>query len=444
MHANSSIWTERRHQRPDKGDGDLRDAFQRDKARVMHSASFRRLQAKTQVVGIGINDFYRTRLTHSLEAAQIGTGIVNHLCKQQPDLAAKLQLNEHLIESLCLAHDIGHPPFGHGGEVAMHYMMSDHGGFEGNAQTFRIISKLEPYSKKHGMNLARRTALGLIKYPNYIDNLLNPSLKVDKPINSKLVKAYQWHPPKGLYQCDEDSFDWLLSPIPNKDKDEFMSVQLKKQKHHNTHYKSLDCSIMELADDIAYGIHDLEDAVATSMVSQSYFIDEVVKPIESMQLEGLSTQIQTINTQLFSGDSFLRKSAVGALVNYFITCIFIDKQDVFESDLLDYQAKFPFDFAKALTIFKQFVFKHVIKKPELQLQRYKGQQMIMALFEAFSTEPMRLLPVNTVNRWEKAEELQLGQRIIADYISGMTDEYASRIYGQLFLPYNGLSLSSLA
>jgi dGTPase len=180
------------------------------------------------------------------------------------------------------------------------------------------------------------------------------------------------------------------------------------------------------------------------MVSQSYFIDEVVKPIESMQLEGLSTQIQTINTQLFSGDSFLRKSAVGALVNYFITCIFIDKQDVFESDLLDYQAKFPFDFAKALTIFKQFVFKHVIKKPELQLQRYKGQQMIMALFEAFSTEPMRLLPVNTVNRWEKAEELQLGQRIIADYISGMTDEYASRIYGQLFLPYNGLSLSSLA
>jgi dGTPase len=444
MQASDQIWTQRSHQRPDKGDGDIRNAFQRDKARVMHSASFRRLQAKTQVVGIGINDFYRTRLTHSLEAAQIGTGIVSHICSCQPELAEALQLNEHLIESLCLAHDIGHPPFGHGGEVAMHYMMSEHGGFEGNAQTFRIVSKLEPYSKNHGMNLARRTALGLIKYPNYIDNLLNPALTVEKPINSKLVKAYEWHPPKGLYQCDSDSFDWLLSPLSNHDKDEFVTVIQHAKSHHTTKYKSLDCSIMELADDIAYGIHDLEDAVATSMVSQAYFINEVVQPIRQLGLTGLSEQIEALNTQLFSGDSFSRKSAVGALVNYFITCIQINKQDIFESDLLDYQACFSSDFAVALNIFKKFVFKHVIKKPELQLQRYKGQQMIMALFEAFSTEPMRLLPVNTVRRWEEAEKEGLGQRIIADYISGMTDEYASRIYGQLFLPSNGLSLSTLA
>lgn len=444
MQAANKIWTERSHQRLDKGDGDLRNAFQRDKARVMHSASFRRLQAKTQVVGIGINDFYRTRLTHSLEAAQIGTGIINHISATQNDLAEHLNLSEHLIESLCLAHDIGHPPFGHGGEVAMHYMMSEHGGFEGNAQTFRIVSKLEPYSKSHGMNLARRTALGLIKYPNYIDKLLNHSLTVSKPSNSKLVKAYEWHPPKGLYSCDSDSFDWLLAPLSNSDRDLFVQIQEFTTSHHKTKFKSLDCSIMELADDIAYGIHDLEDAVATAMVSQAHFEQEVVKPIQGLALNGLSKQIDKISCQLFSGDSFSRKSAVGALVNYFITCIQIEKLDYFESDLLDYQACFSSGFADALNIFKQFVFKHVIKKPELQLQRYKGQQMIMALFEAFSTEPTRLLPVNTVTRWETAEKENLGQRIIADYISGMTDEYASRVYGQLFLPSNGLSLSTLA
>ena len=109
--THSNEWTERRLTRLEKRDGDHRNAYQRDKARIMHSAAFRRLQAKTQVLGIGISDFYRTRLTHSLEAAQIGTGIAAQLSKKQPELASQLGLDEHLIESLCLAHDIGHPPF---------------------------------------------------------------------------------------------------------------------------------------------------------------------------------------------------------------------------------------------------------------------------------------------------------------------------------------------
>ncbi len=93
-------------------DGDHRNPYQRDKARVLHSAAFRRLQAKTQVLGVGLSDFYRTRLTHSLEAAQIGTGITAQLCGKFPDIASKLALDATLIETLCLAHDIGHPPFG--------------------------------------------------------------------------------------------------------------------------------------------------------------------------------------------------------------------------------------------------------------------------------------------------------------------------------------------
>jgi dGTPase len=136
-------WSDRIGKRVSKRDGDHRTAYQRDKARIMHSAAFRRLQSKTQVMGVGIGDFYRTRLTHSLEAAQIGTGIAAQLSQKHPDLASLLEIDEHLIETICLAHDIGHPPFGHGGEIALHYMMHEHGGFEGNGQTFRILTKLE-------------------------------------------------------------------------------------------------------------------------------------------------------------------------------------------------------------------------------------------------------------------------------------------------------------
>lgn len=187
-------WSERKGERVIKRDGDHRTAFQRDKARIMHSAAFRRLQAKTQIMGVGISDFYRTRLTHSLEAAQIGTGIAAQLAQQHPELAKVLELDEHLIETICLAHDIGHPPFGHGGEIALHYMMHQHGGFEGNGQTFRILTKLEAYTENDGMNLARRSLLGVIKYPNFMNTLSNPLCIVDKSERFSKVKASQWLP----------------------------------------------------------------------------------------------------------------------------------------------------------------------------------------------------------------------------------------------------------
>ena len=129
-------WEARKSNEQKMRRNDHRSAYQRDRARILHSAAFRRLQAKTQVHGAGHHDFYRTRLTHSLEASQIGTGIVAQLKIKQPEFRDLLPSNS-LMESLCLAHDIGHPPFGHGGEVALNYMMREHGGFEGNAQTFQ-------------------------------------------------------------------------------------------------------------------------------------------------------------------------------------------------------------------------------------------------------------------------------------------------------------------
>ena len=211
-------WLARRLERVAKRHQDHRSPFQRDRARILHSAAFRRLQSKTQVMGSGQSDFHRTRLTHSLEASQIGSGIIAQIRSKYPQRSAELfPSDDSLIESLCLAHDIGHPPFGHGGEVALHYMMRDHGGFEGNGQTFRIVAHLEPFSEHFGMNLTRRTLLGLIKYPQTLNNLQQNIPQV-LPASFRQLEAAKWHPPKGLYLDDIAMINWVLAPLSQQDK----------------------------------------------------------------------------------------------------------------------------------------------------------------------------------------------------------------------------------
>jgi dGTPase len=435
------VWTERKLLKQSLRDGDHRNAYQRDKARILHSAAFRRLQAKTQVLGVGMSDFYRTRLTHSLEASQIGQGIAAQLRTKYPQLTDNLGLNDQLIEALCLAHDIGHPPYGHGGEVALHYMMHKNGGFEGNGQTFRIVTKLEPYTLEYGMNLSRRTLLGLVKYPNYIDSLSLPYSQHSIVDSHRKIKADQWHPPKGLYSCDQDMFDWLLAPLSKSDKDTFIKFDQKHNNHGKTRFKSFDCSIMELADDIAYGIHDLEDAIVMGIVNQQQFIEEVTRPIIDISDFSLSASINDLTNKLFSNLHHERKDAIGGLVNSFVTAIeIVSVKAEFEEPLLKYNAAFPSEYQQALSIFKNFVFKRVIKKPDIQLLEYKGQQVVMELFEAFASDPERLLPDNTKQRWLEAETSGNGLRVISDYISGMTDGFAARLYANLFSPSsNGIS-----
>ncbi|MDF2177670.1 anti-phage deoxyguanosine triphosphatase [Aliiglaciecola sp. CAU 1673] len=429
----SADWLARR-QAQSQREGDHRSPFQRDKARVLHSAAFRRLQAKTQVLGVGMNDFHRTRLTHSLEASQIGQGIAAQLGQKYPALADKLELNSTLIEALCLAHDIGHPPFGHGGEIALNYMMRNDGGFEGNGQTFRIVTKLEPYTEGYGMNLCRRTLLGLVKYPNLISALeCRPAL-----VESSVLRVSDWVPPKGLFADDLAVFEWLLSPLSRQERDAFCQFDARPGRHHKTRYKSFDCSVMELADDIAYSIHDLEDAIVTGIVRQDSFEQWVVKPIQALQLGWLSKQMSELATQLFSPHHYDRKDAIGALVNAFITAIEIQETSpVFTLSLLAYNAQLQSGYDQALEAFKAFVYNQVISKAEVQMLEYKGQQLVIALFGAFAAEPERLLPENTKRRWCIAQEQGQGKRVIADYIAGMTDDFASRLYGQLFLPKTG-------
>jgi len=438
-------WQERQQESVAKRQHDHRSPFQRDRARILHSAAFRRLQSKTQVMGSGQSDFYRTRLTHSLEASQIGSGIIAQLRSKYASLCSQLFPDDDtLIESLCLAHDIGHPPFGHGGEVALHFMMRDHGGFEGNGQTFRIVAHLEPFSEHAGMNLTRRSLLGLLKYPQVIEKLINQQ-DVEVPKNHRQLKAKNWHPPKGIYSDDINILNWVLAPLSLNDKELFQQIKINKNKHHKTLFKSLDCSIMELADDIAYGIHDLEDAIVTGIVTQTDFDEHVIGKLLEIDDAWLNDYTQTLTGRLFCQQHFKQKEAIGGLVNYLITAIeIVDSNEVdgnsFEEPLLKYNARLPSEMAQVLQIFKDFVYQFVIKQTGIQRIEYRGQQIVMEIFEALSSDPMRLLPSNTAKRWQHAKDKKLNpHRVIADYVAGMTDEYATRLYQTLFSPTSGTS-----
>lgn len=413
---------------------DHRSPFQRDRARILHAAAFRRLQAKTQVHGTSLNDFHRTRLTHSLEAAQIGTGIVAQIKLKQPEFRELLP-SDSLIDSLCLAHDIGHPPYGHGGEIALNYMMRDHGGFEGNAQTFRIVTSLEPYTESHGMNLARRTLLGLLKYPSLLSTTRAEVLPA-AVVHQRQLKAKDWTPAKGIYDCDRANLNWVLDPLHASDRVLLTLMRCEPSspmEHRKTRYKSLDCSIMELADDIAYGVHDLEDAIVLGMVTRDQWQDVAASQLAQCDDPWFSEHITKLSDMLFSDKHYVRKDAIGGMVNALLTSISVKAIDApFQSELLSFNAFIDPPMAEGLEVLKRFVSQYVIQIPQVQRFEYKGQQLIMDLFEALSADPERLLPQATGEKWHKAQQQSEGMRVICDYIAAMTDAYAQRLHQQLF------------
>ncbi|MBU2918646.1 deoxyguanosinetriphosphate triphosphohydrolase family protein [Psychrosphaera sp. F3M07] len=411
---------------------DHRDAFQRDRARVLHSAAFRRLQSKTQILSVGKNDFYRTRLTHSLEVAQIGTGLTAQLRQSTQVLASPLLQallpSDALIESLCLAHDLGHPPFGHGGEVALHYMMRDSGGFEANGQTFRIATELEPYTKSFGMDLTRRTLLGLIKYPRLLDAPTPSNIEEN---GMYLIKAADWKPTKGIFIDDGKSFDWVLKDLTEPDRQLLLTLN-----NNATVYKSFDASIMELADDIAYGVHDLEDAIVLNNVTKEKWLDQVLPILLEIENPWSKKHSANLTEMLFSHEHHLRKNAIGALVNHLITNItIIEVNPAFTEPLLKYNATLVDSAMALLDVLKKFVFNNVIMATQIQQLEFKGQRMLMAMFDAFKSDPLRLLPNSIKQEWINADSKGNNpDRILSDYLASMSDEHATRVYQNLFSP----------
>jgi len=403
---------------------------QRDRARIIHSAAFRRLQAKTQVLGVGESDFYRTRLTHSLEVAQIGSGICESLREKYENHEEYQKWIPSLsqIEAICLGHDLGHPPFGHGGEVALNYYMNERGGFEGNGQTLRIVSKLGEYSPCHGIDLTRRTTLGLLKYPSVHDDVAN--YDKENSIGKRNIERFK--PPKCIHNDEKDVLDWVLKPFHSEEKSKFIEIRSNERGHSKSIHKSFDTSIMEFADDIAYGVHDLEDAIALQLISIQQWQKGVVEKLGASSL--IYQDLDFFTTKLFSEVNKDRKHAISKIVAYLISSIFIAEKSEFETPLFRYQAKMDAEAQELLNLLKKFVYETVIQRPEIQILEYKGQQSIMSLFEVLHDNPKRLLPRSTYERYAATGK---EARVISDYLSGMTDSYATKLYHKLFSPSIG-------
>jgi dGTPase len=227
---------------PDKRPG--RSPFQRDRARVLHSSALRRLAAKTQVVEVGQADFPRTRLTHSLECAQIGR-----------ELGAALGADPDLVDAACLAHDLGHPPFGHNGEFALAKIAAGCGGFEGNAQSLRLLTRLEAKVPGSGLNLTRATLDATLKYPWLAGAAPRPADDAVAPEAGTDKSAVGKGPKYGCYDEDAEIFGWIRNGAPPG-------------------RPSLEAQVMDWADDVAYSVHDLEDGLHSGLITMEKLQDQ--------------------------------------------------------------------------------------------------------------------------------------------------------------------------
>lgn len=426
-------------------DEDARDVGDVDYARVIHSASFRRLQGKTQILNLGDSDFYRTRLTHSLEVAQIAGGLVRQLAKSFPDHPAVGALPDRSqIHAVACSHDLGHPPFGHGGEMALNYCMRDAGGFEGNGQTLRLLSRLENFSANAGANLSRRSMLGILKYPAPLSVLANSAIRPKLQNGLSVLQTIDLGastPPKCYLDSETDVVEWILTPLTDADRAQFTQFEVRDGKHARTLHKSLDCSIMDLADDIAYGVHDLEDAIALSLVSPQRF-SEQIRPkdcasfIEARRKKAPAESndpYEAMVSGLFGG-SDSRKRWISRLVGHLITAVEFVEQPQFAAQLLRWRVALPEGQANFLRVLKEFVMSEVIRSPGVQHLEFKGQSMVVSVFEALQSDPERLLPRDAHARFE-VEDRSL--RAISDFVAGMTDTYLLKTYERLFAPRMG-------
>jgi dGTPase len=441
-------WSERREGWRAQGD-DARDAASIDYARVIHSASFRRLQGKTQILNIGDSDFYRNRLTHSIEVAQIAGGLARQLRKDlgEDHPAAPWIPDLTMIQAVGAVHDLGHPPFGHGGEIALNYCMRGDGGFEGNGQTLRILSRLEKFSEKAGANLTRRTLLGVLKYPapysavRSLDQTLAPCLSPGTTA-IRVIDRAACKPPKCYLDSESDVVAWLLESLPAADRERFVEWTPVAGRHGKTRHKSFDCSIMDLADDIAFGVHDLEDALAMRLMGEEAIRSLIPESECACFLDMLKTRypgefgndVYKGFVDALVGEGARRKRFISRLVHHFITHCRIVEDEAFATPLLRYRLGLPEPQKRFLEALKSAVAKKVIRSATVQHLEFKGQNMVVAVFEAFASDPHALLPEVTLERYVKSGD---PQRVICDHIAGMTDAFLLKTYERLFSPRMG-------
>lgn len=439
------IWQERKSGWTKKPQ-DARTPGDIDYARVIHSGSFRRLQGKTQILNLGDSDFYRTRLTHSLEVAQIAGGLGAQLRQNFPDHdAIKYIPDRSMLQAIACTHDLGHPPFGHGGEVALNYCMRKNGGFEGNGQTLRILSKLEKFSDSDGADLCREALLGVLKYPVAFSAVANPDMvpqMLPETSGTPLLDRTASKPPKCYMDSETDVVEWLLKPLTDNDRKEFQASDSKPKKHAKARHKSFACSIMDLADDISFGIHDMEDALALRLVDANSFRRHVTPK----KCEGLLDYLNSnyagkygndvydgLVERIF-GDGDERKHQINRILNFVIPSVELEELPEFEEPRLRYRARLPEPVARFVEAVKDFIREEVIFSPSVQHLEFKGQMMVISVFEVLKSDPKSFLPPDIYKKYQcSADPL----RDICDYVAGMTDTYLLKTFERLFSPRMG-------
>ncbi|GMA49332.1 deoxyguanosinetriphosphate triphosphohydrolase [Alicyclobacillus contaminans] len=389
-----------------KADNDSRDAFERDYARVIHSASFRRLQGKMQLLGTQTSDYYRTRLTHSLEVSQIGTEIATKINSKH----MKRPVSKALVAMACLAHDLGNPPFGHYGEKVLNYLMQNYGGFEGNAQTLPIVCDLERKSEKYnGLNLTLASRVALVKYN------VTAQAKKDK---RSLAEG------KFIYTEHEEIVRGTGGMKP----------------------QSLECQIMELSDDIAYACHDLEDSLKSGILSL-----EDVKWYIAHHSDNPKNTLHQFDEILkiasdFSGDSHgdtFHKSITSVLINKFVNDVQVvpySKEELAKKGTEFKQGLGLCEYRELVKQLKKAVYELLVSRPDVAEEEIKGGIMLKRLFEMLVDErynyKLRLFPLEyqlLINKVKDKEQRKGAiYRAACDYIAGMTDAFAIKLYKKHF------------
>lgn len=360
----------------------MRTAFQRDRDRVIHAGAFRRLKHKTQVFVYHEGDYYRTRLTHSIEVAQVARTI-----------ARSLSLDEDLAEALALAHDLGHTPFGHAGEDALDAAMEPYGGFDHNAQTLRVLTDLEHrYAEFDGLNLTWETLEGIVKHNG---PLIGPNAPKGEPIDGTILKF-------------NDVFDLRL--------DTFAGVEAQ---------------VAAMADDIAYNAHDIDDGVRAGLFRLEDF-------------RGVPLAGAAVDEVLRGNPALERSRAVNEVTRRVIDAMVIDLLDETKGRLGAAKpispdevrslgrsvVSFSKELADADLALKAFLFENMYRHTRVNEMTEKACEVVTDLFGHLFLRPDDL-PSEWQAHLDNAADESDRARVIADYIAGMTDRYALQLHATI-------------
>ena len=384
-----------------------RSEFARDRARIIHSYALRRLAAKTQVAVPWATDFPRTRLSHSLECAQVGR-----------ELGSQLGADPDLMEGACLAHDLGHPPFGHNGEMALNQLANSCGGFEGNAQSIRLLIRLEaktvlPNGKSIGLNLTRAALDAATKYP------------WSRDINSEKF---------GVYEDDLEIFNWYRANAP-------------------TGVTSMEAQIMDWSDDVAYSVHDLEDSLVTGQVKLNKLKDdltdlfkvakdEYLADVSEVELESALSNLEKLSTWPHEYDGTHRslarlKDLTSELIGRFAQSVEQATQDKYGSgDLTRYNANLVVPRAQRVEVvlLKSIAGHYVINAASSQV-RYAEQQKLLAELVAVILESApKTLESFFLQDWHNAQSDSQRLRVVIDQVASLTDPGARALHQRLVKP----------